>query len=256
MNKIEFISNNKIKITALQLLELEYPDIISQKYCCDFSIRINDRLFFNCGDDSFTLMEFLQAVARWAYRKDNLFYNSIETEDNPLISFAKEEDGLYSIHSPWQLFECKEHFNFEQLLCVLDLAKIKLNTLDNEMCIEKDGYRFLVDIERTKEYYKAQELCECIGCRNYYAQVKKQLPQTSSFLSEFGVDIERPDEIGWYDTDERIEYISADFTVCGKMLKNSDFIKNVDDNQNVRMTIYNETLKDIFQILKVVNIFV
>ena len=51
--------------------------------------------------------------------------------------------------------------------------------------IKKDGYEFLIDIEKTKEYYEHIDLCECAGCRNYYIQAKEQLPKTAAFLSEF-----------------------------------------------------------------------
>ena len=137
MNKIEFISNANLTLSAVQLLEMDYPEMISEKYSYDFSIRINGNTFFDCGDNSFTLIEFLQAVVRWAYRKEDLLYYSIETDDNPLISFVREDDGLYSIHSPWQLFKCNEHFSFEQLISVLDLVNVELK--DNGNMSGKDN---------------------------------------------------------------------------------------------------------------------
>ena len=61
--------------------------------------------------------------------------------------------------------------------------------------IQKNGYVFLVDREKTQQYYRTHTLCDCVYCRNYYAQVRQQFPRLDAFLSEFGVDIARPDEI-------------------------------------------------------------
>ncbi|MBQ6570186.1 MAG: hypothetical protein IJL87_08000 [Clostridia bacterium] len=125
MSKIDFLSNKKTKITKKQLLKLDYPELISEKYNCDFLIKINGKPFFDCSN--FAIMEFLKSVIIWADRKDDLLFSSIETDDNPLISFIKEDDGLYSICSPWQLFECREQFSFEQLLSVVKSANIELD---------------------------------------------------------------------------------------------------------------------------------
>lgn len=83
--------------------------------------------------------------------------------------------------------------------------------------IQKDEYIFSVDIEKTQEYYKTHSICNCVCCRNYYAQVKKRLPKLNNFLSEFGVDITKPDEIMSVEMDHYIDYINVDYTVCGKI---------------------------------------
>lgn len=46
-------------------------------------------------------------------------YISIETEGNPLISFIYEDD-MFTISSPWQLFECETKFSKEQIISALD----------------------------------------------------------------------------------------------------------------------------------------
>ena len=109
----------------------------------------------------------------------------------------------------------------------------------NETIIEKDRYKFLVDIEKTKEYYNKQELCECAGCRNYYAQVKEKFPWFDAFLKEFGVDITRPDEISWYDNDNKICYIFVGFTACGKVLNDEDYEFIIEDKPKVKCVISN-----------------
>lgn len=81
--------------------------------------------------------------------------------------------------------------------------------------IKKDDYVFSVDILKTEKYYKTHSLCDCACCRNYYPQVKNAFPKLNAFLSEFGVDISKPDEIMSVETDEHISYIEVDYTVCG-----------------------------------------
>ena len=50
------------------------------------------------------------------------------------------------------------------------------------MLIEKDAYKFFVDIEKTKVYYNNHSLCDCVCCRNYYKQIEKELPKLKEFL--------------------------------------------------------------------------
>ncbi len=83
--------------------------------------------------------------------------------------------------------------------------------------IQKDEYVFSVDVKKTQEYYKTHSICDCVCCRNYYAQIKNKLPKLNAFLSEFGVDISKPDEIFSVEMDNYIDYINVDYTVCGKV---------------------------------------
>ena len=83
--------------------------------------------------------------------------------------------------------------------------------------LQKNGYAFSVDREKTEQYYRTHTLCDCVYCRNYYAQVKTQFPQLDAFLSEFGVDIARLDEIMSVELEGRVEYLNVDYTVCGRV---------------------------------------
>lgn len=85
--------------------------------------------------------------------------------------------------------------------------------------IKKEDYTFAADIEKTREYYKTNSLCDCSCCRNYYAQIKNKFPKLSDFLSDFGIDISKPDEITSIETDSEINYMSIDYTVCGSIEK-------------------------------------
>lgn len=76
---------------------------------------------------------------------------------------------------------------------------------------------FSVDTEQTQRYDEAHSLCDCGYCRNYYAQIKGKLPKLGAFLREFGVDMAKPDEISGVETDDSIDYIRVDYTVCGSV---------------------------------------
>lgn len=83
--------------------------------------------------------------------------------------------------------------------------------------IQKNGYVFLADREKTQQYYRTYTLCDCVYCRNYYAQVRQQFPRLDAFLSEFGVDIARPDEIMSVELEGHVAYLNVDYTVCGRV---------------------------------------
>ena len=83
--------------------------------------------------------------------------------------------------------------------------------------IFKDEYVFEVDTEKTIDYYKTHSLCECECCENYYAQINGKFPKLESFLSDFGVDIAKPDEVMSFELADTIQYARIDYTVCGKV---------------------------------------
>ena len=84
--------------------------------------------------------------------------------------------------------------------------------------IKTNGYRFAVDVEQTMQYYRTHSLCDCADCRNFYAQVKERFPVLDTFIQEFGVDLAKPDEVMSIDEKGEVEYLSADYTVCGTVL--------------------------------------
>lgn len=115
MIEFKVISNQKV----IKRLPKEYPKLI--EYEAEFSIIINGKVFFN--DPKFPLLEFLHYVNKWkSQRTESLEYISIETEDNPLISFKSEQDMLL-ICSPWQLFKCETKFTKEEIVSALDILE-------------------------------------------------------------------------------------------------------------------------------------
>lgn len=105
--------------------------------------------------------------------------------------------------------------------------------------IKKDDYIFAVDIEKTEEYYKTHSLCDCVYCRNYYAQIKDKFSRLNDFFSEFGVDISKPDEIESFETDNCIDYIYVDYTVCGDTEQTGKNQIVIYDNSQLIITITN-----------------
>ena len=103
--------------------------------------------------------------------------------------------------------------------------------------IKKDDYIFEVDIEKTTEYYKTHSLCECDDCKNYYAQIKGMFPKLDAFLSEFGIDVSKPDEILSVETDNSVEYINVDYTVCGKIINTKQYEIDIHDNLFLNLVI-------------------
>ena len=97
------------------------------------------------------------------------------------------------------------------------------------MIIQKQGCKMDIDLEPTKEYYKSHSLCDCQCCRNYYAQAKEKLPLLGAFLSDLGVSIDRPDEMGCVEMDNEIQYIFASYTVCGKILEYDEYEIDLND---------------------------
>lgn len=103
--------------------------------------------------------------------------------------------------------------------------------------IQKDEYVFEVDIEKTVNYYKTHSLCDCDCCENFYVQIKGKFPKLESFLSEFGIDISKPDEAMSVELDNTIQYITVDYTVCGKVTTMGQYEIDIQDNQLLNLVI-------------------
>ena len=118
--------------------------------------------------------------------------------------------------------------------------------------IRKDDYVFSVDIERTKDYYKTHSICDCVCCRNFYAQIENKLPKLTQFLEKFGVDILRPDEISSIESNNAIDYLNVDYTVCGSVDNMSEYEIDIFDDLFLSVIVTdgfvspNEQTKDYF----------
>ena len=87
------------------------------------------------------------------------------------------------------------------------------------MILQIDDWKFDIDMERTMAYSanEAAEHCDCAYCRNFYAAVDQEYPALRSFLAQFGLNIEAPDEQMPYDFQGEMYYDSA-YMVSGRIL--------------------------------------
>jgi hypothetical protein len=103
--------------------------------------------------------------------------------------------------------------------------------------IQKQEYQFEVDVEKTKEYYQVHALCECDACKNFYAQIQGQFPVLEEFLTEFGVDVAKPDEAMSVDSEQSFDYIQVDYTVCGKIIAMGEYEIDLQDKQLLNIVV-------------------
>ena len=119
--------------------------------------------------------------------------------------------------------------------------------------IKKDDALFSVDIEKTKNYYEIHSLCNCKECHHYYAHIKNKFPKLDEFLSEFGVDISKPDEASSVDMGSYVDYLTVYYSVCGKPVSAKEYQFDLFDNLPLCVTINgeyapNEQVGDYFMI--------
>lgn len=103
------VQKNKI----IKKRSIKYPEILKNEGA--FQIKINGALYFD--DPNFSVEEFLLYVDKWLLNEDktqNMCYLSVDTDENPLISFETEKDQWH-ISSPWELFKSKDSFTREEL---------------------------------------------------------------------------------------------------------------------------------------------
>ena len=95
--------------------------------------------------------------------------------------------------------------------------------------IQKENSIFYVDIEKTREYYLSNTLCDCSGCRNLYIQIETISEKLVDFLSEFGIDICRPDESANVEMNNYIDYLFIGYTVVGRIETEGVYETDVED---------------------------
>lgn len=95
--------------------------------------------------------------------------------------------------------------------------------------IQKEDYVFDVDIEKTKDYYLTKTLCDCDECQNYYRQAGDTFPKLKSFLSDFGINITRPDEICSNYYKGQVEYYAVAYTAVGKCVQCGEYEFDIQD---------------------------
>ncbi len=88
--------------------------------------------------------------------------------------------------------------------------------------LEINGTVFSFDPEKTREYYRTNEVCDCADCLLFRDTVRNLYPELAAYLARFGIDIARPDETGPIDLEDGILYTFAGYTVCGSAPEGAD----------------------------------
>lgn len=91
-----------------------YPDVL--KTNGRFTITVDGAVYFS--EPSFPIYEFLSQANEWGTNGElrvNMEYSSLETDENPLISFTRNAKGTYSLKSPWAEFDCTADFSFSEI---------------------------------------------------------------------------------------------------------------------------------------------
>lgn len=89
------------------------------------------------------------------------------------------------------------------------------------MILKIEDWEFDIDLDRTMAYSAAEaaEHCDCAYCRNFYATVDKEYPELRPFLTQFGLDVEAPEEMYAPSIHEdSLDYMPV-YVVYGKITK-------------------------------------
>ena len=113
---LKLICNNNSTIDINSISNMNYSDLL--KVECYFAIAIDDRIFFE--EPLFPIYEFIYAYINWNKQTD-FHYITLESEDNPLISFSKVDNAWY-IDSPWKKFNCAEAFSLDELTYAIEVC--------------------------------------------------------------------------------------------------------------------------------------
>jgi len=81
-------------------------------------------------------------------------------------------------------------------------------------------WHFDADIAKTMTVSgeESAEHCMCGACRNFYRTVDNAYPNLRTFLSQFGLDLEAPDELIPCHENGEVWYTGC-YSVCGKILR-------------------------------------
>ena len=107
--------------------------------------------------------------------------------------------------------------------------------------VKKEDYVFDVDIEKTKDYYLTRTLCDCDECQNYYRQAENTFPKLKGFLSDFGIDIIRPDEICSIYNKGAVDYLVVAYTAVGECVKCGEYEIDIEDGGLFLNLVINNT---------------
>ena len=106
----------KPKLTLAELEAMSTYDLIRDER--DFRIVIEERTFFH--EPLFPILELVKYCQQWRKNANSSFvYNTIESEENPLLSFLPQND-MWRVYSVWQKFECETEFSFAEVQAFIE----------------------------------------------------------------------------------------------------------------------------------------
>lgn len=105
---IKFISH--IVDNMDKINNMDYCELLNKE--CYFCIVVDNKVFYE--EPLFPIYEFLYCYSKWDKTKD-FKYVTIESDDNPMITFKKVKNG-WLISSPWERFKCNKIFTLSELI--------------------------------------------------------------------------------------------------------------------------------------------
>jgi len=98
---------NKSKIFSVKLELMNIADVLGDER--EFEISVDGQVFFY--ESMFPILELAQYCQKWINdRNSDFIYNTVESDENPLIAFNRVEGG-WKLESVWREFECKKVFS-------------------------------------------------------------------------------------------------------------------------------------------------
>lgn len=114
LSVIEFLYDYHLKNGMDKIPQLDYSELLDEG--STFCVKINGEVFFE--QPLFPIMEFLYFYLKWD-KKHDFIYNTIESEENPMILFKRGVSG-WQIDSVWKKFDYKELFRVEDFITAVE----------------------------------------------------------------------------------------------------------------------------------------
>ncbi len=105
---IEFFCDFRYSKDINRVLKMGYDELLFEE--CNFCIKIDGITFFE--EPLFPILEFLFYYLRWN-KNGNFVYNTLESDENPLIEFKKTFKG-WKFDSVWKKYDCKDRFELTE----------------------------------------------------------------------------------------------------------------------------------------------
>jgi len=132
MLEFKFIAENSKDAKRKKMsYYMKYVNSLDLEGC--FKIIINGKVLFDTS--GFSIFEFINCADKWAVseiQNENMYYDALGTDDNPLISFL-QNDNKWKIESKWQLFVSETLFERSEIVSeiykLIESVKIQFNLI-------------------------------------------------------------------------------------------------------------------------------